>query len=145
MTIFNYLTDNDIFFFGIFIGVTCHLGLSFLSSTWHGTKGYTDTGVQTDTWEDKSSLIQATSEVGTQTIAGDIDTVTTVLPVQPVNIEIVPNPDIVGRVIDQSSAEYIAAKADQLNALDPFLATAWTPERVSSVIDHLSVINNLWN
>jgi hypothetical protein len=50
------------------------------------------------------------SQVGTPTIAEDI------------NIEVAPNPDIVGRAIDFSNAEYIAAKVDQLNALDPFSA-----------------------
>lgn len=72
----------------------------------------------------------STSQVGTPTIAENI------------NIEVAPNPDIVGRAIDPSNAEYIAAKVDQLNALDPFLATPWTPERVSAMIDSLSLLND---
>jgi hypothetical protein len=56
------------------------------------------------TLKDKFSLATRTSEVGTQTIAE-------------------PNPDNVGRFVDINNAEYIAAKVEQLNALDPFLAT----------------------
>jgi hypothetical protein len=31
-----------------------------------------------------------------------------------------------------------------LNALDPFLATPWTPERVIEMIDTLGIVNNLF-
>jgi hypothetical protein len=48
MTLFNYIFDNDILFYGMFIGVACHLGLSFVSSIYFENKEYTDTGVQTD-------------------------------------------------------------------------------------------------
>src|SRR5712672_1082583 len=57
------------------------------------------------TFPDTSSLITTVSEVVSPTIVG----------------EVIPNPDIVGRVVD--NAEYIAAKVEQLNALDPFSAT----------------------
>jgi hypothetical protein len=69
-----------------------------------------------------STVIPATSEVGIQTIAEDVETVTTVLPSPPVNIEVVPNPDIIGSFIDTSNSELIATKVDLLNALDPFIA-----------------------
>jgi hypothetical protein len=38
--------------------------------------------------------VPSTSEVGTQTMTDGASTVTTVLPIPPINIEIVPNPDI---------------------------------------------------
>lgn len=160
--VLNNNLDNDFTFYGIFFGVVVTIGYSFASKIL--LKSYIEKGVQTDagknisdspsqniqdnetsintlptvssTFKDTSSLIPTTSEVGTQTIAGDV---------APVNTEVIPNQDIVGRVVDLSNAEYIAAKADQLNALDPFLATPWTPERVSAMIDTLGIVNNLFN
>ena len=158
MNFLNYICDNDIIFYGMFVGVVCHLGLSFLSSIQHGNKVMTETGVQTDAvvdlsngpsqiipdnppsietltpvtpaFEDTSTITPTQSQVGTPTIAADV------------NVEVVPNLDIVGTVVDPSNAEYIAARVDQLNALDPFSATPWTPERVTSMIDHLSFLND---
>jgi hypothetical protein len=158
MNILNNILDNDILFYGMFAGVVCHMSFFFLSAIQPLKKEMTEKGVQTDAleefsdrpsqiiqenlssietlspvspaFEETSAVIPSTSEVGTPTIAEDV------------NIEVVPNPDIVGRVLDPSNAEYIAAKVDQLNALDPFLATPWTPERVSAMIDSLSLLND---
>jgi hypothetical protein len=136
--VLNNNLDNDLVFYGLFIGVVGAIGYSFTSKILR--KSYVEKGVQTDaevndrpsqmiqdnstsidtlspvssTFKDTSSLIPTTSEVGIQTIAGDVT---------PVNKEVIPNQDIVGRVVDLSNAEYIAAKVEQLNALDPFLAT----------------------
>jgi len=154
--VLNNSLDNDIVFYGALIGIIGAIGYSFTSNLLK--KSYVEKGVQTDagnnlseidipdnvsisstetispsSYTDTSSIIPRTSEVGIQTIAGDVT---------PVNI---PNPDNVGRVIDLSNAEYIAAKVEQLNALDPFLATPWTPERVSAMIDTLGIVNNLFN
>jgi hypothetical protein len=85
-----------------------------------------------------------TSEVGVQTITKNINTVTTDLPISPINKEVVPNLDIVGKVIDPSNADYIATKVEQLNALDPFSATPWTPEKVQAMIDNLEIFSNLF-
>jgi len=154
--------DNDLVFYGLYIGVAGAIGYSFISNILK--KSYVEKGVQTEaeknisdspnqiisdnvtsidtlsplssTFKDTSSLIPKISEVGTQTIAGEVT---------PVNIEVIPNQDIVGRVIDISNAEYIAAKVEELNALDPFLATPWTPERVCAMIDTLGIVNNLFN
>lgn len=154
--------DNDLVFYGLFIGVVGTIGYSFASKILR--KSYVEKGVQTDaennfsdrpsqiipdnvpsidtlssvssTFKDTSPLIPTTSEVGTQTIAGDVT---------PVNREVIPSQDIVERVVDLSNAEYIAAKVEQLNALDPFSATPWTPERVSAMIDTLGTVNNLFN
>jgi hypothetical protein len=132
--------DNDLVFYGLFIGVVGAIGYSFTSKILR--KSYVEKGVQTDaennfsdrpsqiipdnvtsidtlspvssTFKDTSPLIPTTSEVGTQTIAGDVT---------PVNREVIPSQDIVERVVDLSNAEYIAAKVEQLNALDPFSAT----------------------
>jgi hypothetical protein len=138
--ILNNNLDNDLVFYGLFIGVIGGIGYSFASKILR--KSYMEKGVQTDagenyydkpsqiipenvssidtlspvssTFEDTSTLIPTTSEVGTQTITGDVT---------PVNIEVIPNQDIAGRVVDISNAEYLAAKVEQLNALDPFSAT----------------------
>jgi hypothetical protein len=48
MTLFNYILDNDAIFYGIFIGVACHTGLSFLSSIFYDNKVFIDSGIQTD-------------------------------------------------------------------------------------------------
>jgi hypothetical protein len=138
--ILNNNLDNDLVFYGLFIGVVGAIGYSFTSKILR--KSYVEKGVQTDaeknssdipnqnipdnvtstdplspvssTFKDTSSLIPKTSEVGIQTIAEDVT---------PVNIEVIPNQEVVGRVVDLSNAEYIAAKVEQLNALDPFSAT----------------------
>src|SRR6266699_3847250 len=148
LKVLNNNIDNDLIFYGLLIGVTGTIAYSLISQIF--SKSYIEKGVQTDaeenftdgpskiieddassietispvssTFTDKSPLIPRTSEVGTQTIAGDVT---------PVNIEVIPSQEIVGTVVDLSNAEYIAAKVEQLNALDPFLATPCTPERVS--------------
>ena len=153
--------DNDIVFYGLFIGVVGGIGYSFASKIL--SKSYTEKGVQTDargnyydesslnipdyvpsidslspvssTFEDTSTLIPTTSDVGTQTISGDVT---------PVNSEVIPNQDVARRVVDSSNAEYLAAKVEQLNALDPFAPTLWTPERVNAMIDTLGSVNNLF-
>jgi len=172
--VLNNNLDNDLVFYGLFIGVAGAIGYSFISKIL--SKSYVETGVQTDaeknvsdipnqtlqenvasidtlspvsstdsietlspvssTFKDTSSLIPRTSEVGIQTISENVT---------PVNIEVIPNQNIVGRVVDLSNAEYIAAKVEQLNALDPFSATPWTHERVMSMIDTLGIVNNLFN
>ena len=88
------------------------MGYKFVSSYWNSF--FVDKGVQTDAWEDYSdrpSQIVSDSitsidtvtprfspieqiNVGTSTLAGDSSTVTTILPIPPVNIEVIPNPDI---------------------------------------------------
>jgi hypothetical protein len=187
MNILNHILDQDIFFYGMFAGVVCHMSLFLLSVI---QKEMTDQGVQTDaleelsdrpsqiiqdnlnsietitpvtpTLEDTSAAIPSISQVGTSSTSqvgtsstsqvGTSSTsqvgtpstsqVGTPTIAEDINIEVAPNPDIVGRAIDPSNAEYIAAKVDQLNALDPFLATPWTPERVSAMIDSLSLLND---
>ena len=156
--------DNDLVLYSLCIAVVGTIGYSLASKIL--SKSYVETGVQTEaeeyysdtsspiipdnmsdssvetisplssTFESRSTLIPTTSEVGTQTITGDVT---------PVNKEVIPNQDIAGRVVDTSNAEYLAAKVEQLNALDPFSATPWTPERVSEMIDTLGIVNNLFN
>jgi hypothetical protein len=154
--------DNDWVFYGIFVGVTGTIGYSLANQIFRKT--YEEKGVQTDAGtnisdsssqiipenvtsidtlsplslnvQDTSSLTPTTSEVGIQTIAGDVT---------PINKEVIPNQDKIERDVDLSNPEYIAAKVEQLNALDPFSSTPWTPERVSAMIDTLGVVNNLFN
>jgi hypothetical protein len=160
----NNTFDNDILFYSILIGTVGLIGYSIANKIFNKNKSYADKGVQTDgggnlsdspnpnnsenvslidtqtpsssTFTDTSSLIPTTSEVGTQTIVEDVT---------PVKIEITPPQDIAGRVVDLSNAEYLAAKAEQLNALDPFSTTPWTPEKVSTLIDTLGMVNNIFN
>jgi hypothetical protein len=114
----NYL-DNDFVFYGVFTGCVGALGYSLISS--YINKKYVDKGTQTDTSENLMDN-PATSEVGIQTIAEDVNTITTVLPTQPVNTEVVSNPEIIGSIIDPTNAEHIAIIVDKLNFVDPFIA-----------------------
>ena len=162
LKIINNNLDNDLVFYGVFIGAVGSIGYSFTRRIL--SKSYVDKGVQTDagenlsdrpdqiiaenitskdvlspvssTFKETSSIIPTTSEVGTQTITEDVTQV---------NTEVVPNQNIVERVVDISNAEYIAAKVDQLNAIDPFSTTPWTPEKVTAMIDTLGIVNNLFN
>nr|UEP17182.1 hypothetical protein [Russula sp.] len=134
MTLFKILNslnnlDNDFVFYGVFTGCVGALGYSLISS--YINKKYVDKGTQTDTSENLMDN-PATSEVGIQTIAEDVNTVTTVLP----------NPEITGNIIDPTNPEYIAIKVNELNLLDPFIAIPWTPERLIAVIETLQMLNN---
>jgi len=153
----NINLDNDLVLYVLCIGVVGAIGYS-LTSKLLKKKSYTDTGVQTDaveddldnlsdcstetlsplsfTFEDRSTLIASSSNVETQTIAGNVT---------PVNIEVKPNQEIVGRVVDFSNAEYLAEKVEQLNNLDPFAATPWTSERLLEILEILGIVNNLFN
>ncbi len=116
---FNYALDNGFLFWGAFAGTVGFIGYKFTSS--YLSSFYVEKEVQTEAWEDYSnrpsqigsnsvtsidtikpisenispvSTLQTTSEVGTQTITDGASTVTTILPIPPVNIEMIPNPDI---------------------------------------------------
>src|ERR1700747_765082 len=136
LKVLNNNLDNDLVFYGLYIGVAGAIGYSFINNILR--KSYVEKGVQTEaeknfsdspsqnnsdnvtsidtlsplSSKDTSSLNHKISVLGTQTIAEEVT-----------NIEVIPNQDIVGRVVDLSNAEYIAAKVEELNALDPFLAT----------------------
>src|SRR5882757_7525929 len=129
--ILNNNLDNDLALYLALFTISGAVTYSFTKNIL--SKSYVEKGVQTDvtpndsnsssqtipdnetsigtlsrvssTFPDTSSLITTVSEVVSPTIVG----------------EVIPNPDIVGRVVD--NAEYIAAKVEQLNALDPFSAT----------------------
>jgi hypothetical protein len=123
---FNYALDNGFLFWAGFACTAGFIGYGFTSS--YLNSFYVDKGVQTDAWEDYSnrpSLIgpesvtsidtvtpisdnvsigspsfttYTASEVGTQTTTDGTSTVTTVLPIPPVYVEIVPNPDLLATV-----------------------------------------------
>jgi hypothetical protein len=61
------------------------------------------------------TTLQTTSEVGTQTISEGASTVTTVLPIPPVNVEIVPNPELVGSILSHKSL--VELKIQEINGL----------------------------
>lgn len=123
MTIFNYILDNDLVFYSLGSTLAGFMCYRFVSSVYNSY--YIDKGVQTDAWEDYSerlsqlrsdsltsidtvthrispiehiSQVQIISSEGTQTITDsgtNVSTVITVLPIPPVNIEMIPNPDII--------------------------------------------------
>jgi hypothetical protein len=63
-----------------------------------------------------ASALQTTSEEGTQIISDNVSTVTTMLPIPPVNLVIVPNPDIVGKVVNSPIVDGMDWKRVQLIA-----------------------------
>jgi len=110
----NSLLNNDLIFYSMFAETVGFMGYKFISS--YVNSFYVDKGVQTDAWEDYSNrpsligpesvtsidtvtpisqYVSPTSEVGIQTISDRVSTATTVLPIPPVNIETVPNSEIV--------------------------------------------------
>jgi len=119
MTLINYALDNGFIFWAGFAGMGGFISYKFVTT--YLNSFYLDKGVQTEAWEDYSDRpsqigsgsttsietvtpilenispvfsANSTSEIGTQTITDSISTVTTVLPIPPVNIETVPNADI---------------------------------------------------
>ena len=72
-------------------------------------------------------------DVGTQTITDGSSTVTTVLPIPPVNVEIIPNSDIVniGTVV-----------AEKTRAIDHFSHTTWIQQSVDFMIARADLVNN---
>ena len=131
MTLFNYLINNDLVFYSILAGSVGFMGYSFATS--YLNSFYVDKEVQTDAWEDYSDrpsqigsnsitsidtitpisenispviTTHSSSEVGTQTISEGASTVITVLPIPPINIEMVPNPDVIIQIVDISIKGY---------------------------------------
>jgi hypothetical protein len=93
--LFNYLIDNDYVFYAFYSTMAGYMTYRFVSSYWN--QFYVDKGVQTDAWEDYSdrpSLIGPESVTSLEPVSQGISPVTTVLPVRPMEIEVVPNPDI---------------------------------------------------
>ncbi len=126
MILFNYLIDNNYVFYGLFATTAGILGYKFVSS--YLNSFYVDKGIQTDAWEDYSerasqlvsnsvtsintvtprispteyisqtNILQNISEVGTHNITEGVSTVTTVLPIPPMDIPMVPNLELIGKV-----------------------------------------------
>ena len=104
MILFDYILDNDIIFYTLFASTAGFIGYKFVSS--YLNSYYVDEGVQTEAWEDFSerasqiasdNLTSMETETPVSPIVtniSDTSTVTTILPVPPVNVEIVPNQDI---------------------------------------------------
>jgi len=140
MTLFNYALDNSLFFGVAFAGTVGFIGYKFASS--YLNSFYIDKSIQTDAWEDYSNrpsqigsnsvtsidtvtpisenispvtTLQTTSEVGTSIISEGASTVTTVLPVPPVNVEIVPNQDLVGSILSHKSL--VELKIQEINGI----------------------------
>jgi hypothetical protein len=78
-------------------------------------------------------------DTGIQTIPTEDTTIITEM------IPVFPDSSKIGGVVNYPTAELIAAKVEQSNALDHFLATAWTPNKVSTMIDSMGLINNLFS
>lgn len=104
MILFDYILNNDIIFYTLFTTTGGFIGYKFVSS--YINSYYLDKGIQTDSWEDfseKASQIASDNITSMEAVTpvspivtniSDTSTVTTILPVPPVNVEIVPNPDI---------------------------------------------------
>lgn len=114
--IYDYMINNtNIILCGLGVSTVCFLGLSVIGSYYSTTK--VDKGIQTDAWEDYSERAsQIASEGGSsidtitprispieyvktggQTLVdstSNINTATTVLPIPPIDIPFIPNPDI---------------------------------------------------
>jgi len=149
LNLYDFLFENEVLFYGMFIGMGCHLSYMFAKQAYLHYF-YVDKEVQTDAWEDYSNrpsqiigdnltsldtvsprispteyinqtLTQSTSEVGTQAIIDsgtNVSTVTTVLPIPPVNLEVVPNPDI---TIVINNLNYFYDNIDKAHALADML------------------------
>jgi len=127
----NYLLNNDLVFYSMFAGTVGFIGYKFVSS--YLNSFYLDKGVQTSAWEDYSDrtsqigsnsitsidaitpisenispviTTHSSSEVGTSIITEGASTVTTVLPIPLINIEMVPNPDVIIQIVDISIKGY---------------------------------------
>lgn len=118
MTIFNYLIDNNYVFYGLFTTTVGFIGYKFVSS--YVNSFYVDKGVQTDAWEDYSErLSQLASNSVTsidtvtprispteylnqtnvlQNTSEGVSTVTTVLPIPPMDLPMVPNLELIAKV-----------------------------------------------
>ncbi len=92
---------------------------------------YTDIGSQVN-----SNTIGA----GNQTITEGASTVTTVLPIPPVNIEIVPNPDI----IQFASPEVVQSMADKASSVaSSYAQLMWIQQSVDVMMSRAELVNNL--
>lgn len=170
MTLFNYISVDNAIFFGIAIGITCHLGFVCLSSILH--KNYVEAEVQTDAWEDYSTRpslvlsdnlsqdlsdnltsldtltrISPTSEVGTTTQT--VSTVTTILPVPPVNVEAVPNPEYfihdlktheINELFFKQISDNVITDADLTYIVNSFTIEELNQSNINEII--LSIISN---
>lgn len=147
--VLNNNLDNDFVIYALCIGVVGAIGYSLTSKIlFLNTKTYVDTGVQTDVVEDDSDNL---SDCSTETLSplsstfGDRATLISSSSSSDVGTQTLTNQETYRRVIDLSNAEYIAAKVEQLNNLDPFGAEPWTSDKVHAVIDTLGIVNNLFN
>jgi hypothetical protein len=168
MMLFNYLTDNSLIFYSLFTGTVGFIGYSFASSylslfyvdkgiqtdTWEdyserlsqiGPESLTSIETVTPRFSpvefintgSQSEL--STIEIGTQTITDGVSTVTTVLPIPPINIEMIPNPDITNYLVSEgvqtmnipesiisiTEIDLIDLLESPIKPLDPMMADEW--------------------
>jgi len=95
--LFNYLFENDLIFYSIFTGTVGFIGYSLCKSIWDNSGSTSDFDYLNT---DLNTTSNVYSDVGTHSIPGSVSTATTVLPIPPVNVEIVPNPDLTAKIID---------------------------------------------
>nr|YP_009498217.1 hypothetical protein [Lactifluus piperatus]AWX53003.1 hypothetical protein [Lactifluus piperatus] len=153
----NINIENDLVFYGLLFGIVGGIGFSLTSKILIKTP--VEQGVQTDAGKiylDKSTEIlpddfppihTLSPSSSTETIRPTISKVgikTKTEDLTPVDTEVIPTQDIVGKVVKLSKEEFIAEKVDQLNALDPFAATPWTTENLTWVVDNLGIVTNLF-
>jgi len=108
----NSLFNNDLVFYSLFAGTVGFIGYKFASSIWNNSENNSDFDyLNTDL--DTSSNVY--SDLGIQTIPNSVSTGATVLPTPPVNIEIVPNPDLVEYALSHKSL--VKSKIQEINGL----------------------------
>lgn len=164
--IIDSLINNDVVFYSIFTGVTGAISYSLVSSIFNSvwpSKEYTDTGIQTDAWEDfsdRQSQIIQDSVTSIETISPMISpteqtssnagiitegasTATTVLPV-PIE-EVLPIPHVQVLPIPHVQV-YNWDLVNQLIANRPLRADElFQMETVEKISAWVEVANNLFN
>jgi hypothetical protein len=153
MTIFNYLIDNGIIFYSAIAGTVGFIGYKLVTSKLNSF--YVEKGVQTEaglnnsvspTFENIPSVTkttsevgtQTTSEVGTQTMSDNISTVTTMLPIPPVNTEIIPDSDIIELSFLRSLQELKFKEITELYN-EEIIQSSVTRDDLIQIIDSFSI------
>ena len=165
MTILNYALDNGLLFYGAFASMVGFMGYKLVSSCL--SYSYVDKEVQTDVWEDyldrpsqlvsnsvtsvdtatprispteHFNLSQSLSGTGTQTLTEGANTATTVLPIPPVNLEVIPNPDIV----QSASFEVVQNMVKNSSSAPTYYEhSLYLQQSVDAMMRTAEVVNNL--
>jgi len=112
MTIFNYLTNNDLLFYGIFTSTAVFIGYSLCKSIWDNSESISDFDYLNTDLGTSSNVY---SEVGTQTIPQSVSLNTTVLPVPDTTPQFLPNREIVSNFHELKYQEMLDLLGTEIN------------------------------